>query len=375
MGRSKKTRKLQKRVEEKESAKRRILVEEQRPWSDLPTELLMLVESSLSLEDSIRFSCVCKNWHSLHRSHRVVNQSPLLLFPQLDDGLCEFFDPSQRKSYFRHIPELVNAVICCSKDGWLLLSKIDGISLLNPLTKSKIDLPYFDPYQFDELEVTLSCGPTSPGCMVFAIGDTNPDVSISIWHYGDAQWTNINFQNDLHFPVCGSTPVFCGGLFYCLNNFSFNMVGVFDPKEYTWSILTVPQPIQYIRRRYQWRAVYMAECKGELLFVHILYPAKPTIFKLDLSEMRWIEIRSLDGETLFVSGACSLSESEIPRILRNSVYLPRFRRYGNRCYFYSLEYCRYYPTMQCPDWKRDKLFSAVWIQPPKVTQPLFEELD
>ncbi|XP_043700424.1 F-box/kelch-repeat protein At1g57790-like [Telopea speciosissima] len=375
-----KTKKLQKLLEEG------IPVEKQRPWSDLPTDLLKLIETNLTLEDSIRFSYVCKNWNSLDRSHRVINQTPILLFhPINDDAICEFFDPSQRKSYFHQVPELLNAVIYSSKDDWLLVSNnILGIYLLNPFTNSKIDLPYFDPEQFQELEVTLSCAPTSPAFMVFAIRDTYPDtlpgVTINIWHFGDSQWTTINhfYQDELlQFAVYGLTPFFCNGLFYCLNTHNFNMIGVFDPKEYTWSILPVPppMPIRFTDLNYMWRAVFMAEFKGELLFVHMLYPRNPNIFKLDLYENRWVEIRSLEGETLFVSEACSLLESEIPRISRNNVYLPRIHRYGNRCYSYSLEDSRYYPIRYWPNWTRFEDFDVVWIRSPKMTQPLIEEHD
>ncbi|XP_042483876.1 uncharacterized protein LOC122064224 [Macadamia integrifolia] len=46
----------------------KIEVDELRPWSELPTELLRLIVSRLCLEDNVRLSCVCKELGYVARS-------------------------------------------------------------------------------------------------------------------------------------------------------------------------------------------------------------------------------------------------------------------------------------------------------------------
>ncbi|KAJ4977149.1 hypothetical protein NE237_002255 [Protea cynaroides] len=167
-----------------------VIVDELRPWSELHTELLELIMSRLCIEDVVRLSFVCKNWLYVAHSLHVINQSPLLLFFfPLKNGKFKFFDPSQGKFYFDEFPELRYLYIDCSKDGRLLFSgSMDCMFLFNPFTKSKINLPYCRSFPCSYMRVALSCGATSPDCVVFAIEDVDEfrGVSIGICRPGDA---------------------------------------------------------------------------------------------------------------------------------------------------------------------------------------------
>ncbi|XP_043688886.1 F-box/kelch-repeat protein At1g57790-like isoform X3 [Telopea speciosissima] len=356
-----------------------VRVDELRPWSELPTELLELIVSCLCIEDNVRFSCVCKKWQYVSHSLCVVNQSPWLLFSPAEDGLIKFFDPSQGKFYFDEIPELKATFILCSKDGWVLFSAFGyGIFLYNPFTQSIIDLPCYIIYQFSTVRVALSCAPTSPDCVVFAVEtDTScfgsQGVSIRICHPGDAQWTTFQYQITDGEPFCcGDCPVFCNGLFYCLNETSDISVGVFDPQKHTLSVLSLPSLNLPRLSCDRWRPKYMAEFKGDLLLVCVSYPDKPIIFKLELSKMKWVEMKSLNGATVFVSTHSSLVVTNVPRISSNSVYFSKPVCYGKSSYLYCLDDCRYHPTRQ---WCEGQFFQkSVWIRPPKMTHLLFDEL-
>ncbi|KAJ4976940.1 hypothetical protein NE237_002046 [Protea cynaroides] len=279
-----------------------VRVDELRPWSEFQTELLELIMSCLCLEDIVRSSFVCKKWQYVARSLHV-----------------------------------------CSKDGWVLFSdSIARMFLFNPFTKSRINLPYCRSFPCSYMRVALSCGATSPDCVVFAIGDDDGfrGVSIGTFHPGDAQWTTVKYQNtDRALFRCGLGPVFCNGLFYCLSELPENLVGVFDPQKHTWSILRVPPPNLPPMSFDQRRAIHLLEFKGELLLVSVSYPDKPIIFKLDLSKMKWVEMESLNGATVFVSSHSSLSVTDVPRISRNSVYFTKPRCYGKSSYLYSLDDC------------------------------------
>ncbi|KAJ4977405.1 hypothetical protein NE237_002511 [Protea cynaroides] len=354
-----------------------VRVDELRPWSELQTELLELIMSRLCIEDLVRLSFVCKTWQCVARSFHVVNQSPwLLFFSPYRDGKFKFFDPSQSKFYFDELPELRYVYLHCSKDGWLLFSGSMGMLLFNPFTKLKINLPYCRSFPRSYMRVALSCGATSPNCLVFVIEDVDRfrGVSIGICHPGDAQWRTVKYQNtDRALFRCGVDPVFCNGLFYCLSILPDNLVGVFDPKKHTWSILRVPPPNLPPLSFDQCRAIHLVEFKGELLLVSVSYPAKPFIFKLDLSEMKWVEMESLNGATVFVSSLSSLSTTDVPRISRNSVYFTKPRCYGKSSYLYSLDDCRYHPSKQQHETSSSQA-TAVWIEPPKMSHLLFKSL-
>lgn len=75
-------------------------------WSNLPTELLELIVSCLTLEDNVCASIVCKIWHSVAISICVENQSPWLMYIPKYGDLYEFYDASLRKTHSIKLLEL-----------------------------------------------------------------------------------------------------------------------------------------------------------------------------------------------------------------------------------------------------------------------------
>ncbi|XP_042483879.1 F-box/kelch-repeat protein At1g57790-like [Macadamia integrifolia] len=296
-------------------------VDELRLWSDLPTVLLQFIVSNLCLEDHVRLSCVCKEWRNVSRPLRVVNQSPWLLFSPAADGIIKFFDPLLGKFYFDEIPELKGTVIHCSKDGWVLFSGNDNsIFLFDLFSKSIIDLPCCSIFPFSSAKVAISCEPTVPLTVVFAIRTEIHGrwVFICICHPGDTQWTTFDYQNS------------DDALFRCVDG------PVFLPP--------------HNRPRWSFglqKDKHIVQFKGELLLVLASFPNKPIINKLDLTKMKWVEMESLNGITVFVSSHSSLSVTDVPIISRNSVYFTGPYK-GNSSYLYSLDKYRYHSAMQWP---------------------------
>ncbi|KAF8397883.1 hypothetical protein HHK36_016808 [Tetracentron sinense] len=370
-----KKRKKTKSLAETRRGNRRIVKEEEkkvteglRPCSELPMELLELIASRLRLKENIRFSLVCKRWHFVAVSARVLNRSPWLMFPQKNSSLCKFFDPSHRAFYFLDIPDLYGSRICYAKDGWLLIyrPRNSRVFFFNPFTKAIIKLPRFE---LRHQSVAFSSAPTSPSCIVFLIECVNPlVVSVSTCHPGAVEWSTVNHQSKLPFVVGFSdwnNMIFCGKFFYVLN--LMGLLGVFDPENQTWNVLDVRPPavldIYFFRKR--WRGRFMVEFRGELLVMYTCFREKPIIFKLDQSKMEWEKVKSLDGLTMFASFLSSHLSSNLPRIMSNSVYFPKVRFYGKRCISYSLDDCRYYPSKECHDWVEQEPFESIWIEPPE----------
>ncbi|KAA8518569.1 hypothetical protein F0562_016043 [Nyssa sinensis] len=97
---------------------------EQQTWSEIPTELLELIMSRLTLKENICASAVCKRWLSVAISVRVVSQPPwIMYFPKFGD-LYEFYDPSQRKTHSLELPELRGSRVCYTKDDTILESNV-----------------------------------------------------------------------------------------------------------------------------------------------------------------------------------------------------------------------------------------------------------
>ncbi|BFG38611.1 F-box/kelch-repeat protein [Prunus yedoensis var. nudiflora] len=364
-------RKLKSLAETITNSKRRVSKEkreklELQTWSDLPTELLELIVSRLALKDNIRVSVVCKRWHSAAISVRVVNQSPLLMyFPKFGD-LYEFYDPSQRKIYSLELPELTGSRICYTKDGWLLLyrPRSHRVFFFNPFTRKMIKVPRFElTYQI----VAFSCAPTSASCILFTVKHISPTiVAISTCRPGEREWTTVNVQNRLPFvSSIWNKLVFCNGLFYCLSLTGW--LGVFNPQERTWSVLAVPPPKcpENFFAKNWWKGKFMAEHNRDILVIYTCSSENPIIFKLDQTRMVWEEMKTLDGVTLFASFLSSHSRTDLPGIMRNSVYFSKVRFYGRCCISYSLDDCRYHPRKQCHDWGEQDPFKNIWIEAPQ----------
>lgn len=320
----------------------------------------------LSLKENIRVSIVCKRWHSIAVSVREVNQPPWLMYFPLYGTSYEFYDPLQRKIYSRELPELIGSRVCYTKDGWLLLYKDASHCLFffNPFTQEIINLPRFElTYQI----VAFSCAPTSSGCILFTVKHITPTiVAISTSHPGATGWTTVNYQNRLPFvSSIWNKIVFCNKVFYCLSLTGW--LGVFDPLERTWSVLTVPPPSchENFFAKNWWKGKFMAEHKGDILVIYTCSCEYPKIFRLDLTNMEWNEMQTLAGVTLFVSFLVSLSRSNLPGTLRNSVCFSKVRFYGKRCISYSLNDCRYYPRKRFYDWAEQDPFENIWIDPPQ----------
>ncbi|KAF7818795.1 F-box/kelch-repeat protein [Senna tora] len=335
-------------------------------WSDLPGDLLELIFSHLTLADNIRASAVCKRWHSVATAVRVMNQSSWLMYFPKFGNWYELYDPVRRKTYSLELPELSGSRLCYTKDGWLLLYRPTSHQMFffNPFTREVINLPGFEmTYQI----VAFSCAPTSPGCVLFTIKHVTPlIVAISTCHPGDEEWTTVNYQNRLPFvSSIWNKLVFCNGLFCCLSLTGW--LGVFDPAECTWSVLAVPPPKcpENFFAKNWWKGKFMTEHEGDILVIYTCSSENPIIFKLDRTLMEWRKMKTLDGVTVFASFLSSHSKTDLPGIMRNSVYFSKVRFYGKRCVSYSLDNSRYYPRNQCHDWGEQEPFENIWIEPPK----------
>ncbi|XP_050220969.1 uncharacterized protein LOC126671254 [Mercurialis annua] len=322
--------------------------EQEETWSALPSELLSLISSTLSGSDTLNFNFVCKSWQSVSvltpsstqlimpsKTLSEIHQFPLLLFLGRDDGpLCNFYHALNNTIYTLNVPEIGNARVRFSKNGWLLMSRGDFKMLFfNPLTKERIDLPNLRAnYKFHG--ISFSATPTSPDCVVLGVynGHDGNELCISLICHGETVWTRLELKKYCKFIISHCNPVFYDGLFYCFGR--NGMLGTFDPRkddETGWTLLRWPE-----KPCVSSESNYLIECNGDLFSVFEGPSGKYIkVFKLDKKSMSWLNVDSLGDETvLFVSRTTSFSaECKVPRI-GNKVFFPRFR--DGYCVFYSL---------------------------------------
>nr|XP_010917354.1 F-box/kelch-repeat protein At1g57790 [Elaeis guineensis] len=336
-----------------------------RPWSDLPLEIVELFAAHLSWVDQIHFNAVCKNWNSISDNFQTKKHMPVLMYTSGSDGECNFFDPIDGKSYSIEIEELSSDEpldLRFSKNGWVLISEGDlSLFIINPFTETVINLPELDESLYCFTGISFSSPPTSSDCVVFGIGGTNSTyVYISLWRHGDNAWKDLWYDNNLPFCATYNNPVFHHGLFYCLG--SYGNLGVFNPRDMTWTVLERPKPIHsVVNEERRLEDCYLVESNGELLSVFNGNAAKPIlVFRLDKSKMTWRKVDDLGKETLFLDVRTSLSVRAPKKEFGSRIYFPRFSNDDHRKgVYYSMRSREYYPKF----YGVKEPVDCLWIEP------------
>ncbi|PIA55782.1 hypothetical protein AQUCO_00700240v1 [Aquilegia coerulea] len=334
-------------------------------WKDLPVELLELIASFLFLGDCIRFRLTCKSWISVTpplRANCLFNkfefeppQVPWLMsFPKTNQGVCKLYHPVYGDAYTMNIPELADAIIRNAKYGWLLMSQGISFFFFNPITMEVIKLPDIErDYQF--IGMSFSSPPTSSDFVVFGF----LGFYMVVYRKGEERWSRDFFKSShwefLHSPC---NPIFYDGAFYCLGK--NGRLLLFDTKE-------VVKESQYsdITKSNE---SFIVEYDGEILSIFVGPKGKKIfIFKLDLCNMKWCKLESLDDKVLFLSHTASIllpAAAVGLKGIENRIYFPRFHESDNM--FYSLSTRKYQccgSRYSCDDWiSTSKLSHCSWIQ-------------
>ncbi|GLT38287.1 hypothetical protein SLA2020_125450 [Shorea laevis] len=257
--------------------------EEESCWSNLHIEILCVIKSHLFGSDRIRFHTVCKAWSSVpsqlewlsswepEKIPTEIFQFPFLMFLGRNTSVCNFFNPLANTTYSKLSPDLANAKIWFSKDGWLLMTQGDvSIMFFNPFTNEKIHLPDLPMKEHKCNMICFSSHPTSHNCRVLAV-----------------RIKSVNFIKMLH----------------CLSH--HGKLHIFDPgKVNTEDLWIVLDEVKIPPNRGRIKRCYLTVCAEELVAVFEGHVGKTVeVFKLDRSAMRWKRVEELgeDGVFYFVS--------------------------------------------------------------------------
>ncbi|XP_026380778.1 uncharacterized protein LOC113275489 [Papaver somniferum] len=319
-------------------------IEEVSSCTMLYDDIIRFISDYLHPVDYIHLRAVSKNYRSLINlrrsfSTRALNStdiSPWLVFPDCDRAVYNFVNPMHNhESYLMNIPELFEGSrFRFSKGGWLLMSKGKTLFFYNPFTRSTIELPELsNDHCFKFSGISFSSLPTSSDCVVFGISQlVGNDVLMFFIKRGDDHWTKDSFgcsylllnRKLTEFEVDFNNPVFYRGAFYCLDNNGTLGVSTIE-HGISWEILAiVTRPkCEFIYK------TFLAECEGKLLSVLLGHLGKwVRIFRLNDTDMVWVEVKHLGRHTLFISNTSCISAIAPTGQMENRIYFPRLHNEG-----------------------------------------------
>ncbi|XP_026393263.1 F-box/kelch-repeat protein At1g57790-like isoform X1 [Papaver somniferum] len=316
-------------------------------------DLVWLVSNYLHILDYIHLRAVSKTYRAMMnlrrssstRTFRTTDLSPWLVFSNYDRSIYNFVNPlHNNEKYLISIPEIVKgSSISFSKGGWLLM--VNGLTLFfhNPFTRSSIklpDLPDNDGIPFSG--ISFSFLPTSADCVVFAIDkQLNASVSIFFIKRGEEYWRYDSFdattylplnKKQMGFEMDWNNPVFYNGAFYCLDINGTLGVSKLENDNISWEVLAmvIPHNCEFIYKS------YLVECEGKLLCVFLGHLGKwVRVYRLDDTQMVWVEVKDLGRHMLCVSNTSSISAVAPVSQMENKIYLPRLHE--KWILFYSLD--------------------------------------
>ncbi|PIA26369.1 hypothetical protein AQUCO_09400017v1 [Aquilegia coerulea] len=310
-------------------------------WLELPEHLLPLIASKLiNMIDYIRIGAV--QWRSQDFRYGLLflsRQLPVLMLPDDEDKqtYC-FYNLTEKRPYRYRLSMPHNKVVFNSSRGWLVtLRELYDVSLLNPFMSSanEINLPSLKTlltddddsmgYPRDLLKAALSSNQVwDSECTIMAIyGSFN---RVAYCKLRDSSWTHI----DLNYKGIDDVMYYKNQFYFVHQRGSLFSCDLNDPHPKVSKVAT--RPIFHWDNGYVW--YYIVESNGNLLLVARAkkYPGDDDVycnltrhffvFKLDLVELMWIEVKNLDGHTLFLGRNCSvsLSASDFPECEPNCIY-------------------------------------------------------
>uniref|UniRef100_A0A0D3GM40 KIB1-4 beta-propeller domain-containing protein n=1 Tax=Oryza barthii TaxID=65489 RepID=A0A0D3GM40_9ORYZ len=308
------------------------------PWPDLQPELAGMVFCRLlSHGDRLRFRAVCRRWRLAARQQYPL--PPALPWLNLDGRVTYQSLPDGE---VHRIPVPDETVVCRGSfdGGWLLYDRSEQLEcfLMNPISKARIDLPYHWHCDDDDDDAILpDYGEEEEGQRTMCFGENavrkiavcSPDLVAAV-----IAGSGVFFYR----PGMHSTWLFASGgpgfardiAYYNGKLYSVSSDGELFVHEFSDSIsadiVIGIAPQAYSCQGYSWRSTFylVISCTtGRLMMVRwrwhlpIFYNVrrwgvdelrkeiKLDVFEADLEKRRWLEVKELGDQALFLGTSCS----------------------------------------------------------------------
>ncbi|KAF5199226.1 F-box/kelch-repeat protein [Thalictrum thalictroides] len=212
--------------------------EEKPDWTALPSELLGKIGDNLPLLELLCFRSTCKDWLTASSTasaecEYTTNRDPWFLL--YDNAHCRLYQPSSKKVYTIHIPELDGATCIASKQGWLLVCRGSSMFFFCPFSHAQIDLPEFPHSDLSNHIAVFSSPPTSPDCVVCVIDHVDSTtIELHMLQRGANEWDRYTENYHMN-TITGA--MFSDGVFYFLD--SKNLVLTFTIVNKEWEIYQI----------------------------------------------------------------------------------------------------------------------------------------
>uniref|UniRef100_A0A6P3ZN69 putative F-box protein At5g55150 n=1 Tax=Ziziphus jujuba TaxID=326968 RepID=A0A6P3ZN69_ZIZJJ len=312
-------------------------------WTELPPIIFQVIFERLPLIDCISVSDVCKSWRS------VFIQDPfswerhgfpsLFMSNQKDKNKRTCISMIEKRAWEMELPEAHGKYCWGSFHDWLILVKdlecfYLEISLFNPFTRSKIDLP--GAWNFYH-KMVLSELPSSQKCICMLVHGQSGELAFCV--PGAQSWHQYKLVDE---PF--EDAVFCNGSFYVLSNnyniWQIDASNVFatisrhdaSPVAADSEIKNLFHEVNIAQRHTNDGVLkYLVESCGEVLLVCRFFSTKPDavletenfeVYVLDVGQMSWEKINNLGDRVLYLGKCCSRSFSsrELGVNMSNSIY-------------------------------------------------------
>ncbi|KAF6165515.1 hypothetical protein GIB67_015838 [Kingdonia uniflora] len=309
-------------------------------WADLHSNLLeLIIDKLIPIRDRICFGAVCLSWYSVFRENRLILplQLPLLtLVPRADNYRHEPRENLKRtlytvgKSGFHHLqfPNDTYYTMFASSKGWLLTGNVSSflVRLLNPFisVNNTINLPTLPELinsscpPYDQVrrpyKVVLSADPilsSNPGPYeVMVIYGYNSYLSgLAYFRAGDTDWTKV--EDKMGFDDI----IYYRNKFYSVS--SIGTVYVYDDNLFSKKMGGVQSDSYGLGGEFFY---YLVESLGELLVVRRCIARRVreasftrafTVYKHDPIALKWVKLKTLCNQTLFLGNNSSFSVSAL----------------------------------------------------------------
>ncbi|CAL9086243.1 unnamed protein product [Musa textilis] len=314
------------RIMKKQQSKKKRIQRNKAVTRSIPIDIVESVLMHMNPKDAVRLSTTCKKWRATApRYDPTMSKTPWLLTIADDFYILQSII-DENMSFKIEIPSFLcgRKFISEASHGWLVLrsGQSDIVSLLNPFSRARLDLPALK--HPGPLFLHMSSPPTNPNCVLLLVDAKN----LYIWRSGDRSW---NIEKNVNARYYTSTISF-QGQFYAIVDPYYRLV-TFQVLPLLVKKLDVPPPMDI--NDMMMYDVSLVESCGEILLVCIhlslLYRADHDIFQfqhdihdttehdvilfqLDLKNEIWTKIESLGDQTLLLKNnnnqAISISARE-----------------------------------------------------------------
>ncbi|KAF5183823.1 hypothetical protein FRX31_026588 [Thalictrum thalictroides] len=285
-------------------------------WHLLPHDVLWMIIERLDpdLIECDYISAVCGNWRSGFKSYCTIikpsfrlpkDTIPWLMTTRNNGTGIELYRPSTNKTYNIDFPEIYGTHCLYSKDGWLLLHKLEPrqcqyknmkLCLINLFTRDKVELPELKTknQNFITKGTFSSTYSNCPNCAIILTADVDMKVTLYAWKKGSDLWKRSKFDYDLMNAYNMLNIWLCDDQLYCFTTKGHCYAYDTDLN----STQTYPSNIDKLDN--------MTLCGNELFAFSVMDTAEVNVFKFFscISRKDWFRISDVSNIIFFKNDDC-----------------------------------------------------------------------